>query len=517
MSFVFNKVTFEDNTFNEKIREKLTQALNPGYGSSTNQDSSSDMNQSRRLDIIKSEIIVKKVNFPTIPQLEILDLDVSAQSKSLLKGICKISCKDAMLQITTEIEANLLLLYSNKSPSFVTPKFISNDSFTVPITMTFDHIELEAISNIFVKKTGVGISFNDVNLDFKFHCSIKLLQSSIEKRLKASMETVFKDVLPSIIFNMSQQWFVSGDSINNPVDNLEISSHLQHLPKTILDDTDLSDLSPVNMLQLSTLISSRQSLSLNHTSINTISTIPGCIERQNLHRFNFRIPSLYNYYAVDTKVKVPSSSMNLLLKDSSSRENTLPKNILDTNSYDLKAIVSIQSKIYERTGEEIVPSRRKIKMKKNLISSKKVKHSFHTNDDDKNLCISTQIPLYSSQLETPSKSSISSKLNEVDASINTPSLKSSKNLPSITKGRDESRKLNNSEDLYSNFNSKFEFLDLRNSLYSPIRGNKLYLTKKEGETSSSFLDKNKLNFVGLANGQSWTYIQGDFPPPYIEK
>lgn len=163
--------------------------------------------------------------------------------------------------------------------------------------MTFDKLHLEAITNIFVKNTGVGISFNDVNLDFRLQCSIKLLQSSIEKRLKASMEEVFKDVLPSVIFNMSQRWFTHGETVVPTVDKSMVSSDTPVQPRMILDESDLSDLSPANMLRLSTLVSSRQTLCLNPTAVDTISTIPGCLERQNLHRFNLRFPSLYNYYS----------------------------------------------------------------------------------------------------------------------------------------------------------------------------------------------------------------------------
>ena len=155
MSFRFNREAFEDNSFNEQIRDALTSALNSKTrgasqthaGNAANSAATDEVKQEtkgpKRLDILKSGITVSKVNFPSIPQLEILDLDVSAQSKSLLKGICKVSCKNAMLEINTEIEANLLLLYTNDGPSFTTPRLIANDSFTVPITtVSYTHLDV---------------------------------------------------------------------------------------------------------------------------------------------------------------------------------------------------------------------------------------------------------------------------------------------------------------------------------------------------------------------------------------
>lgn len=406
MSFRFNREAFEDNSFNEQIRDALTSALNSKTrgasqthaGNAANSAATDEVKQEtkgpKRLDILKSGITVSKVNFPSIPQLEILDLDVSAQSKSLLKGICKVSCKNAMLEINTEIEANLLLLYTNDGPSFTTPRLIANDSFTVPITMTFNQIELEAITNIFVKNNSVGISFNDVNLDFDFNCSIKLLQSSIEKRLKGSMETVFKDVLPSVIFSMSQRWFTHGElTSNHTTDDASSGRSVEthpHIPKTILDDCDLEVVSPANMLRLSTLVSSRQSLSLNSTAVNALSTIPGCLERQNLHRFNSRIPALSNFYPTDYENEVPdlkmlgrsSSSANTIVGGGyAQHHNALPQKVLDEQSYSLRTIASVQSRIYERrSGDSTTLRRRKIRIARKTTTKPPVSHATSSED-----------------------------------------------------------------------------------------------------------------------------------------
>ncbi|SCW02907.1 LAFE_0F16908g1_1 [Lachancea fermentati] len=551
MSFRFNKETFEDNSFNEQIREKLTRALNArtsgsaspqtssavGASTSNASESEQESKSSKRLDILRSGITVKKVDFPSIPQLEILDLDVSAQAKSLLKGICKISCKDAMLEITTEIEANLLLLYTNYGPSFTTPRLISNDSFTVPITMTFDHIELEAITNIFVKNTSVGISFNDVNLDFQFDCSIKLLQSSIEKRLKGSMETVFKDVLPSVIFSMSQRWFTHGESTTTTgEDKMVGSEHQPHLPRTILDDSDLADLSPANMLRLSTLVSSRQSLSLNPTAMNTLSTIPGCLERQNLHRFHSRIPSLSTYYpdefdenrVGDLKMmgRVPSGHVVSTNHYRQQQTNTLPQKVLENQSYDLRTIASIQSRIYERSGGESSGlRRRKIKLgrtSKRSIASTPIPHAKLDNRELDKVCLRPEVtpspkstaihsPQPRSAVASPQifgLDAISSRTSEAMLS-NIPPLQLPPRVHSQAESALPKANLNLLEEAHYLKQGR-EFQRLRSSLYSPIRSSNFYVIK---EKERPLMDNKRLSFVGLAQGYKWG--TEDLPPPYV--
>ncbi|CAI1982174.1 hypothetical protein SEUBUCD646_0G00670 [Saccharomyces eubayanus] len=357
MSFRFNEEVFGDNSFNERIQEKLSTALNSP--------------SKKKLDILKSGITVQKVNFPTTPQLEILDLDIITQPRSLAKGICKISCKDAMLQIQTVIESNLLLINEQDTPSFTTPRLINNGSFTIPITMTFSAIELEAITNIFVKNPGIGISFNDVDLDFKFDCSIKILQSTIERRLKESMHVVFKDVLPSLIFNTSQNWFTSHGEGTNTVPSKKDHHHQQTTMsrRVILDGSDFQELSPINMLRLSSIVSSRSTLSLHSTVMNSLSAIPGCLERQNLYRFISRMPSLNNYYSSPSSSSPQASNVSpkQLVKPFYCAHNLLPKTVLDSGKYDLPTITKIQSRLFDRSNsndDNTKPRRRKIKCKK---------------------------------------------------------------------------------------------------------------------------------------------------------
>lgn len=574
MSFRFNSKAFEDNSFNEKIREKLTQALNSsssdtmspkvtrttmgGGSTASNKDGGSE-GKSRKFDILKSGITVSKVNFPTTPQLEILDLDISAQPRSLVKGICKISCKDAMLQIQTEVEANLLLVYSECSPSFATPNMVCNDSFTIPITMIFSEIRLEAITNIFVKNSGIGISFNDVNLDFKFDCSVKILQSTIEKRLKNSMHLLFKEVLPSVIFSMSQTLFLS-DTARNQEAHSESRGDSKPSPRVVLEESDLQELSPANMLRLSTLISSRQTLSLHGTVLNVPSTIPGCLERQNLHRFNSRIPSLSNYYApfkedeknhqMDVKRHL-GSSIPLPHTSCATTPNLLPARVLHEGVYDLHTITGVQTRMFERsTDENERPRRRKLKIK---VSGNKKESKLPEREQPKPVFEkeeAQQLPPSREQASTPVEINPAvSTPDGPDTEITSPRPLSIRNpilsdvekmepeasstkpfvaplklpvsitsryftypsdhVPSQTPRRYSPQRINWEDAIFN----KPELSNLRASLYSPITRGSLLNPVKERPDRNRLLDSRRLSFVGL-NFKGCDWGNDEDPPPY---
>lgn len=555
MSFKFNAEAFKDNSFNEKIREKLTKALNSssggastgpsptivepkgceGVAAATSSGTSSSLSKtskridpmmkSKRSDILKSGITVSKVNFPTMPKVEILDLDISAQPRSLVKGICKISCMNAMLQIQTEIEGNLLLVYSDYSPEFTTPTLNCRDSFTIPITMVFSEVQLEAITNIFVKNSGIGISFNDVNLDFKFDCSIKILQSTIEKRLKKSMQSLFKDVLPRVIFNMSQSLFTAetatktSDAPSSEENNDASASTM----KVMLEESDLQELSAANMLRLSTLISSRQTLSLQDTVLNVPSTIPGCLERQNLHRFNSRIPSLSNYYAAYQEpqgraalMKRNTSTLIVNLHPSTRDHNLLPQRVLDEDAYNLEEITSIQSRIYERsTDENVRPRRRKISIKR-----KAKKEAVHPSPAEQKSNSNTAVAS-----PQPTKAGESIPLAEDHRPNTFIPLKlpvsttpryfthPERTLLPLENHHEETAKLHPPEET-NYFNYRPEAHRLRSTLYSPIgKGSPILMPGRDLADAKPLLENKGLSFLGL-NNRMRKWGNEDDPPPY---
>ncbi|CCK68500.1 ERMES complex subunit MDM34 KNAG_0B00510 [Huiozyma naganishii CBS 8797] len=382
MSFRFNEQLFRDPSFNYKVRSKLTAVLSKALGTSAaagvpsaqsvrgscvGDDRAHRAGAMKPSDILKSDVKINMVDFPTVPQVEILDLDITTQPRSLVKGICKLSCRDAKIQLETVIEANLMMVVLGDSPEFVTPQLVENSSFKVPITMTFSNVRLEAITNIFMRNYGVSISFNDVSLDFDFDCSIKILQTTIEKRLKESMHTLFKEVLPSVIFNTSQNWF-HNNAANSPAENLAKTVQgltEQTAPCVTFDETDFAELSPKNMLRLSTIVSSRHTLSLHGTSeLHKMANITGCLEKQNLYRFISRMPSLTNYYMPYYRL----SRINY--SQTGNKDNLLPEVVLRERKYDLTTIIDIQNKLYERSYTDDskdsvkTPRRRVIKLGK---------------------------------------------------------------------------------------------------------------------------------------------------------
>ncbi|CCH62986.1 hypothetical protein TBLA_0I03310 [Henningerozyma blattae CBS 6284] len=379
MSFQFNEKLFAEKGFNEVLKEKLCKALN----------------SFSKLDILKSEIQVYELEFERMPEFEILDLNVQPvdlnQTKPVLKAICKIAWQDISIKIKTEIESNLLYLSIKNQPEFIQPEINCNDSFDLPIIMNFKRIQFKSIMNCFVKQSGVGITFNDVILDFQFDCSIKFLQNTITKRLKNSMNAVFKSVLPELIFSMSQTWFNKHDENENLL-RLGKAEEQEELINTKFEENEINELSPVNMLKLSTIISSRQTLSLNSINNSTRSVRNpfesfGCIYRANLPILLSRLPSLNNAFCKDANNTLMGivkggdydSNRNLSMcsinSNSSSNgggssmtridENQIHQSVVETNSYSLEDIIGIQNKLYERQihgDTKVKPNRRKIRL-----------------------------------------------------------------------------------------------------------------------------------------------------------
>ena len=383
MSFRFNDETFQGHNFHEEFRKMLQTSLNrysAKSGENTNNGRDGFTGMSTH-NILHHGIEVKKIEFNSIPRLEILDLDVSGQSKSLLRGICKMSCENILLEIQADIESNLLVLSTSMSPSFTTPSIVCNDSFTLPITMTFKDLRMETITNIFVTSSGMSVYFNDVSLNFQFASSMKLLQSSIEKRLKKAIQHAFKDVLPGVIFSSSKSWFsnhllgliqspatakLSYDPLESDESNNRLGVHDNVDPDYMFENINLCALSPGNMLKLSTLVASRQTLSLHLIVGNEGCSIAGCLERQYIQNYTSRFPSLTNLYHINNEERGASPGLiesNVILKN---KANILPVAVLENSEYDISQIISIQNSIYERDIDDHSSlKRRKIRIKTN--------------------------------------------------------------------------------------------------------------------------------------------------------
>lgn len=457
MSFRFNESLFADEKFNDKIKTKLTNLLTKSlvknkdlssttsidvynnnvagsyYSANNTNTTTTKTNTSRSPNFLKDEIKITKVKFPVIPQVEILDMDITTEPRSLIKTIGNISCSNAFIQLETVIESNLLMSTMQTSPSFITPNLIDNNSFKIPITMTFSNIQLEAITNVFMRNHGVSISFNDVSLDFKFDCSIKLLQNTIEKRLKDSIATIFKEVLPSAIFNTSQHWFNQNKSVrkNSIPSTKESSTTIKSENKLILDENDLQDISHENMSRLASIISSRYTLSLHGTNHltspydpNNFINFNGCLERQNLYRFISTMPSLQNFYHINNSTNSLSDKDNhmethkinnnkIQCTSNNENENYLPQDILDSGTFQLNDIINIQNKLFERnyhnSNNNVQPKRRTVKLKK-ILSKEQTKQN-KINEHTTTIPITPKKQLQESVEETKIENPVAIKLS----------------------------------------------------------------------------------------------------------
>lgn len=473
MSFRFNESLFQDEQFNEKLKTNLTEVLtkslvknnssttittddfynnNTALGSyyNVNNTSTNKTTTTRSPNFLKDEIKITKVKFPEIPQVEILDMDITTEPRSLIKTIGNISCSNAFIQLETVIESNLLMSTMQTAPNFITPQLIENNSFKIPITMTFSNIQLEAITNVFVRNHGISISFNDVSLDFKFDCSIKLLQNTIEKRLKSSIATIFKEVLPTAIFNTSQTWLnhklqsrknsatpTNKNTPNNTTTTNDDDDDLKPENKIILDENDLQDISMENMSRLTSIISSRYTLSLHgtdhltsHYNPNNFINFSGCLERQNLYRFISTMPSLQNFYQTNSNLGINQdnhiethhiNNNKIQCTSNNENENYLPQHVLDSGNFQLNDIINIQNKLFERNyhnsnnNNNLQPKRRTVKLKKLLH---KKQNEIKTIKEVATPIIPKEQPVVKEEVRVPEQKPVETKLTSKMKQVN---------------------------------------------------------------------------------------------------
>lgn len=201
----------------------------------------------------------------------------------------------------------------------------------------------------------------------------------MEQKLKNSIYSIFKGVLPTAIFNTFQHWLNSNkfNQSNNKVKNKIRTNN----NRSVLDVNDLQDISTENVSRLLAIMKSRYTLSLHRTNPLVSNACPnnfinfnGCLERQNLYRFISTMPALQNFYhgTLPNNKFYPITNYNGLnatrLKSigysftkshhiegnkikvitTNERENYLPQDILDSGNYQLNDIINIQTKLYER-------------------------------------------------------------------------------------------------------------------------------------------------------------------------
>lgn len=360
--------TNNNDGFNKKPLLTIAKTKRTNKTTNTSTLTVKDTANGSKIGFIKNQVKINVVNFPMTPQIEILDIDITTQPRSLIKAIGKVTCQRANVEMETNVESNLLMLSLQQTPNFTKPKLIINDSLLIPVTLNFKNINLELITNLFMRNYGMSMSFNDVLFDFDFDCSIKILQNTIEEKLKFTIISFFKDLLPQAIFNKSKNWFNQNDNKDaSRQTDLKSKQSLNHDHLVTFDESDFQDFSLKNLTRLSNIYSSRQTLSFHGTKkFNNLAIINNCLERQNLHRFISRIPNLQNAFNLDSNNRFYSKHTDNIRND----ENLLPKEVLDNNLYDLDSILSIQEKLFQRSNNfKIKKSNNKVGNDENVIDN----------------------------------------------------------------------------------------------------------------------------------------------------
>lgn len=309
MSFIFDTSVFLNGEIETLMKDKLNGLLSNSSSTKTKGNNASSMGTSHgKISASDNNVFVKKISFnnkpPIIDILGVSILDSSAESplddekqlifnnsnnttndNKTIKTIVKLVIENFKIELKSDIESNLLLVYGCKNiDPFLLPDFVCNESFNIPINLKFSNCKLETILDLnYEIGSNVKMNFNDVNIAFEFDCSIPLLTSSIKNRLTSNIDFIFKEVLPNAILDMSMKYMnkktdvkdtelrtpinaqkhqlIASQTTSNAVaddESLKPNLHIR------FDEQDAENASPVTMMKLCSMASKRFSLSLRN-------------------------------------------------------------------------------------------------------------------------------------------------------------------------------------------------------------------------------------------------------------
>ncbi|KAK9447049.1 uncharacterized protein V1518DRAFT_422083 [Limtongia smithiae] len=273
MSFQFSWPLSTEEDFYPKVKTLLTEALNKGT----------------KPPIIVDTIHVSDLNFGTKPpELEIVEIGDLADDR--FRGVFKMAYSgDAFITLRTLVEANPLNIYSHLTPSFTSPGFLAaNSSLKLPLTITLSEIRLSGIVIlVFSKAKGATLVFrNDPLESIKISStfdSIPPIARLIETQIENQLRLLFREDLPTMIFKLSQRWTPSGNPPMAVFANDKCIPSSPRLKAVTLSEVnpDLPSLSHTNMVHLSLLAASQQTLSL------VTPTIPDAVCRSMVERHHY--------------------------------------------------------------------------------------------------------------------------------------------------------------------------------------------------------------------------------------
>ncbi|KAH3680800.1 hypothetical protein WICMUC_000151 [Wickerhamomyces mucosus] len=344
------------------------------------------LNSGSKSNFLTSKITINDLNFGNIaPEVEILEIGDIANDK--FRGIFKIKYYgDSFIELKTSIQANLLNVYIKNSKQelngdFTLPNFkLAKESFSIPLIIKLSDIQLSGIIIVvFSKLKGLTLVFkNDplenINVNSSFQ-NVEIIENFLQKKIEIQIRDLFRDVLPSVLNKLSQKYTTSNliNQLYQQRKNSEINDNSNNgnidNKRILLSEINPMEpeLSPANMLRLSTLIKSRQSFGLNILPMNDV------IQRQNLHKFT-------NQNEIFKK-KINISYLNKFINNNSNMNNILIQ------------ISKIQSNFYLNENKRDNLKKRKIKLnnKRQKENDKMESIDLKSNDSSKTLIDEEQL------------------------------------------------------------------------------------------------------------------------------
>ncbi|KAL6926332.1 hypothetical protein ACO0SA_001875 [Hanseniaspora valbyensis] len=415
MSFTFDKDVFFSGEIETLMKDKLNNLLSSNNTKKPNKNSVLG-NSYGKIAASDNNVFVKKISFNNKPPIidilgmSILDSTISKSSSDnkkefisnstndqtndnkTIKTIVKLVIENFKIELKSDIESNLLLVYGGKNiDPFLFPDFVSNESFNIPINLKFSNCKLETILDLnYQIGSNVNMNFNDVNISFEFDCSIPLLSSNIKKRLTSNIDFIFKEVLPNAILDMSMKYMSKKNSSDaNDISALIDSKHMESVDSigSINNDSSINNsmnnditlkqqlmlsfgdgegetASPVTMMKLSAMASKRFSLSLRNFEEDD-----SVLERSNLTKIlSKKTLTLSKLAGSYTGVQQSIGDSNIIYETTKAM-NVLPMpNTLKFDQQLIEQIADLQETLYEsslkRHGKTKKFKRRKIALNK---------------------------------------------------------------------------------------------------------------------------------------------------------
>jgi distribution and morphology protein 34 len=217
-------------------------------------------------------------------------LEIGDLGKDKFRGIFKLKYDgDAHITLSTSIQANLLRIHQQVvkevGGAFALPKFgLSSESFSMPLFVDLRDIRLSGIIVVvFSKSKGLTLVFkNDPLENIKVSSSfdnVQVIERFLQTKIENQVRDLFRDILPSVLHKVSQKWTTS--HIFNQLHSKIHDQQQSNEKISIFDVNPLEpELSPANMLKLSTLNTARQSFRLS------IEPFQDVVERPSLFKFD---------------------------------------------------------------------------------------------------------------------------------------------------------------------------------------------------------------------------------------